>query len=52
MFSLNMHGLNIWKIKKVKVLNDFIEIVNKSVHNPNKLSVDKGREFYNKLAQE
>ena len=29
-----------------------MEIVNKSNHNPNKLLVDQGREFYNKLMQE
>ena len=29
-----------------------MEIVNKSNHKPNKLLVDKGREFYNKLKQE
>ena len=30
-------------------LNAFIEIVNESNHKPNKLWVDQGREFYNKL---
>ena len=34
------------------VLNAFIEIVNESNHKPNKLWVDQGREFYNKLIQE
>ena len=34
------------------VLNGFIEIVNESNHKPNKLWVDQGREFYNKLIQE
>ena len=29
-----------------------MEIVNKSNYNPNKLLVDQGREFYNKLMQE
>ena len=33
------------------VLNGFIEIVNESNHTPNKLWVDQGREFYNKLMQ-
>ena len=41
------------KNKKGKtVLNAFIEIVNESNSKPNKLWVDKGREFYNKLTQE
>ena len=41
------------KDKKGKtVLNAFIEIVNKSNRKPNKLWVDQGREFYNKLMQE
>ena len=31
------------------VPNAFIEIVNESNHKPNKLWVDQGREFYNKL---
>ena len=35
--SLNMHGLNLWKIKGKTVLNVFIEIVNESDHKPNKL---------------
>ena len=34
------------------VLNAFIEIVNESNHQPNKLWVDQRREFYNKLMQE
>ena len=41
------------KDKKSKtVLNAFIEIVNESNHKPNKLWVDQGRGFYNKLMQE
>ena len=43
------------KIKNIKyktVLNAFIEIVNESNRKPNKLWVDQGREFYNKLLQE
>ena len=41
------------KDKKGKtVLNTFIEIVNESNCKPNKLWVDQGREFYNKLMQE
>ena len=34
------------------VLNAFIEILNKSNRKPNKLWVDQGREFYNKLMPE
>ena len=41
------------KIKKGKtVLNAFIKIVNESNCQPNKLWVDQGRKFYNKLMQE
>ena len=41
------------KDKKGKtVLHAFIEIVNESNRKPNKLWVDQGREFYNKLMQE
>ena len=41
------------KDKKGKtVLNTFIEIVNESNCKPNKLWVDQGRKFYNKLMQE
>ena len=40
------------KDKKGKtVLNAFIEIVNESNRKPNKLWIDQGREFYNKLLQ-
>ena len=53
MFSLNAHGLNLWKIKKGKtVLIAFMKIVNESNRKPNKLWVNQGREFYNKLIQE
>ena len=53
MFSLNMHEFKPLKGKKGKtVLNAFIEIVNESNHKPNKLWVDQGREFYNKLMHE
>ena len=39
--------------KKGKTVpNAFIEIVNESNCKPNKLWVDQGREFYNKLMQE
>ena len=34
------------------VLNAFTKIVNESNRKPNKLWVDQGREFYNKLMQE
>ena len=41
------------KDKNVKtVLNAFIEIVNESNRKSNKLWVDQGKEFYNKLMQE
>ena len=50
MFSLNMKPL---KDKKGKTVpNAFMEIVNKFNRKPNKLWVDQGREFYNKLMQE
>ena len=53
MFSLKMFGLNLQNIKKGKtVLNAFLEIVNKSNWKPNKLWVNQGRAFYNKLMQE
>ena len=38
--------------KGKKVLNAFIQIVYESYSKPNKLWVDQGREFYNKLIQE
>ena len=41
------------KDKKSKtVLRAFIEIVNESNHKPNKLWLDQGKEFYNKIIQE
>ena len=53
MFSLNTHRLDLWKTKNSKiVLNVFIQIVNESNRKQNKLWVDQGREFYNKLIQE
>ena len=53
MFSLNMHGLNLQKIKKGKiVLNAFIEIANQCNCKANKLWLGQGREFFNKLMQE
>ena len=45
-----MHGLNLEKVKTVP--NAFIETVNESNRKPNKLWVDQGREFRNKLMQE
>ena len=44
-----MHRINLSKIKTV--LNAFIGIANESNFKPNKLCVDRGREFYNKLMQ-
>ena len=42
-----MHGVKPLKDKKSKtVLNAVIEIVNKSNRKPNKLWIDKKREFY------
>ena len=47
MFSPNMLGLNLLKIKKFKAaLHGFIEIVKKSKRQPNKLWVYRGRAFY------
>ena len=44
MFSINMHGLNIGKIKKDKtVLKPFIGIVNESNRKSNKLWVNQGK---------
>ena len=41
------------KDKKGKtVINAFIEIVNESNRKPNKLCVNQGKEFYNKLMKE
>lgn len=50
MFSPNMLGLNLLKIKNFKaVLRGFIEIVNQC--KPNKLWVHEERELYNDLMQ-
>ena len=46
-----MHKLNPEK-KGKKVLNAFIETANDSNRKPNKLWVDQGREFYNKIMKE
>ena len=47
MLSRNILGLNLLKIKMFKaVLYSFIEIVQKSKHQPNKLWVSLKREFY------
>ena len=44
---------NFIKYARVKaVLCDFIEKIKESNRHPNKLWVDQGREFYNKLMQE
>ena len=41
-FSPNIHGLNLYKIKKWKtVLNAFIKIVNESNRKPNKIWIDQ-----------
>ena len=40
------------KKKDKTVLNAFMKIVNGSNREPNKLWVDQGRDFYNKLMQE
>ena len=46
MFSQNM------KVKKAEiVLHGFTEVVNKSKHGPNKVWVDKGKEFHNSPMQ-
>ena len=47
-----MHGKPLKDKKGKTVLNAFIEIVNESNRKPNKLWIDQGREFYNKLMQE
>ena len=39
-------------VKPLKDLNAFIEIINDSNHKSNKLWVDHGKEFYNKIIQE
>ena len=51
-FSLNMRGVKPLKDKRGKtVLNTFIETVNESNRKPNKLWVNRVREFYKKLMQ-
>ena len=46
MFSLDMSGLNLRKVKKSKtVLNTFIEIVNESNRKENKFWDNQGGEF-------
>ena len=48
-----MHGIKPWKDRKCKTaLNAFIQKVNEFNRKPNKLYVDQGRVFYNKLIQE
>ena len=52
-FSTNIRGLNLLKYRKGKtVLNAFVERVIESNRKQNKLWVDRGRKFYNKLMQE
>ena len=48
MFSQSIFGRNLWK---KKALNGFIETVNESNRKPNKLWVDRGKEFYNSPMQ-
>ena len=48
----NLPKVYLWLIKKSKtVFSGFIEVVNEFHHKPNKLWVDHGREFYNKLME-
>ena len=48
-FSMNMHGLFLWQIKKgITVTNAFQKILDESSCKPNKIWVHKGIEFYNK----
>ena len=44
-FLVNIHGLFVWKIKKVQL---FQNISNDSKRKPNKIWVDKGSELYNR----
>ena len=44
MFSLNIHGLNLWKIEKGNtVINTFIKILSECSRKPNKLWADEGK---------
>ena len=57
MFTLNMHGLNLYYMRwmftlNIHGLNAFIEIINKSNRKLNKLRDNQGRQFYSKLMQE
>ena len=47
MFSVNLDGLSLWKIKKVKLAAAFEKIF-KLGRQPRLLWTDKGKEFYNK----
>ena len=48
-FSVNIHGLFLWKIKEVLLLlMAFQKILDESNGKPNKIWVDKASEFYNK----
>ena len=49
-FSLNTHGLFLWKTKKcITITNSFQKILDESNSKVNKIRVDKGSEFYNRL---
>ena len=51
--SSKNQGVKPLKDKKGRIgLNDFKETVNESNRKPNKLWVDQGRDFYNKLMRE
>ena len=52
MVLLNMHGLNLGRMEKLNQILIGFGIANESKRKPNKLWVDQGREFYNKLMQE
>ena len=52
-FSGNTHGLFLWKIKNaLQLLLLFKKILDKSDRKPNKIWVDKGNEFYNRLMKQ
>ena len=48
-FSVNIHGLFFWKIKKgITITSVFQKWLDESSCKPNKMWVDKGKEFYNR----
>ena len=52
MFSPDMLGLNLLKIKKTKaVFNGFNQIVNQTNRKPNRFWIDLARKFYNSPMQ-